>query len=111
MIVPGGGLSDDGTRWIACRPEFFLPVRVLSRLFRRLVIEMLLAAHASAKLAFFGTHAVLADADQLAALLAQLRRSECRVGEDVAILTPRRPGCADFPLPVPHGRASLAVAP
>jgi Putative transposase/Transposase zinc-binding domain len=76
MIVPGGGLSDDGTRWIACRPEFFLPVRVLSRLFRRLVIEMLLAAHASAKLAFFGTHAVLADADQLAALLAQLRRSE-----------------------------------
>jgi hypothetical protein len=45
MIVPGGGLSDDGERWIACRPEFFLPVRVLSRLFRRLVIEMLLAAH------------------------------------------------------------------
>src|SRR4029453_17250163 len=42
MIVPGGGLSDDGSRWIACRPEFFLPVRVLSRLFRRLVIEMLL---------------------------------------------------------------------
>ena len=45
MIVPGGGLSEDGTRWIACRPNFFLAVRVLSRLFRRLVLEMLIAAH------------------------------------------------------------------
>ena len=54
MIVPGGGLSEDGTKWIACRPEFFLPVRVLSRLFRRLVVEMLAAAYASGKLAFFG---------------------------------------------------------
>src|SRR5712692_10056275 len=41
MIVPGGGLSDDGERWIACRPTFFLPVRVLSRLFRRLFLQML----------------------------------------------------------------------
>jgi hypothetical protein len=39
MIVPGGGLSPDGTRWISCRPGFFLPVRVLSRLFRRLFVE------------------------------------------------------------------------
>src|ERR1035437_2900979 len=45
MIVPGGGLSEDGTRWIACRPNFFLAVRVLSRLFRRLVLQMLIAAH------------------------------------------------------------------
>jgi Putative transposase len=45
MIVPGGGLSLDGERWIACRPRFFLPVRVLSRLFRRLVLEKLNAAH------------------------------------------------------------------
>ena len=51
-------------------------MRVLSRLFRRLVIEMLLAAHASAKLAFFGTHVALADADQFAAFLAPLKRSE-----------------------------------
>src|SRR5947208_3389657 len=76
MIVPGGGLSDDGSRWIACRPEFFLPVRVLSRLFRRLVIEMLLAAHDAGKLAFFGAHAALNAADPFAAFLAPLGRSE-----------------------------------
>jgi hypothetical protein len=76
MIVPGGGLSDDGGTWIACRPNFFLPVRVLSRLFRRLVIEMLIAAHDAGKLTFFGKHAALAEAQAFAALLAPLRRSE-----------------------------------
>jgi hypothetical protein len=76
MIVPGGGLSDDGGTWIACRPSFFLPVRVLSRLFRRLVIEMLIAAHDAGKLVFFGEHASLADSGAFAALLAPLRRSE-----------------------------------
>ena len=76
MIVPGGGLSEDRSKWIACRPEFFLPVRVLSRLFRRLVIEMLLAAHDAGKLAFFGQHVARADADQFAAFLAPLKRSE-----------------------------------
>jgi hypothetical protein len=76
MIVPGGGLSDDGSAWLACRPNFFLPVRVLSRLFRRLVIEMLIAAHDAGKLAFFGEHASLAEAQAFAALLAPLRRSE-----------------------------------
>ncbi len=45
MIVPGGGMSPDGTRWIACRPGFFLPVRVLSRLFRRLFLDGLVALH------------------------------------------------------------------
>src|SRR5450631_1336244 len=53
MIVPGGGLSVDGTRWIACRPHFFLPVRVLSRLFRRLFLSMLAKAHAAGQLKFF----------------------------------------------------------
>jgi len=76
MIVPGGGLSEDGSRWIACRPEFFLPVRVLSRLFRRLVIEMLAAAHASGKLVFFGQHAGLVDKDAFAAFLAPLKKCE-----------------------------------
>jgi hypothetical protein len=76
MIVPGGGLSADGERWIACRPNFLLPVRVLSRLFRRLVIEMLMAAHAADKLVFFGTHAGLADAGSFAEFLAPLRRCE-----------------------------------
>jgi hypothetical protein len=50
MIVPGGGLSPDGTRWIACRHGFFLPVRVLSRLFRRLFLEGLAALHGAGKL-------------------------------------------------------------
>ena len=76
MIVPGGGLSADGTRWIACRPNFLLPVRVLSRLFRRLVIEMLVAAHGDGKLVFFGAHAPLIDAAAFAAFLNPLRRSE-----------------------------------
>jgi Putative transposase len=54
MIVPGGGLSEDGTRWIACRPNFPLAVRVLSRLFRRPVLQMLIAAHEAGRLQFFG---------------------------------------------------------
>lgn len=76
MIVPGGGLSPDGSRWIACRPGFFLPVRVLSRLFRRLFIERLLAVHRAGQLAFFGDLAGLADAGTFAAWLAPFRKSE-----------------------------------
>ena len=53
-IVPGGGLSLDGQSWISCRPGFFLPVRVLSRLFRRLFLDKLAAAHAESRLVFFG---------------------------------------------------------
>src|SRR5271157_4988433 len=49
MIVPGGGISLDGQRWVSCRPGFFLPVRVLSRLFRRLFLEKLFAAHAAGR--------------------------------------------------------------
>jgi putative transposase/transposase-like zinc-binding protein len=76
MIVPGGGFSLDGKRWVACRPSFFLPVRVLSRLFRRLFLEKLAAAHAAGKLQFFGNHAPLMDARAFAAYLAPLRNSE-----------------------------------
>ena len=54
MIVPGGGFSADGSKWIACRPRYFLTVEVLSALFRRLFLEMLLAAHAAGQLQFFG---------------------------------------------------------
>ena len=54
LIVPGGGLSPDGSRWIACKPGFFLPVRVLSRLFRRLFLEGLAALHESGRLTVFG---------------------------------------------------------
>ena len=76
MIVPGGGISLDGERWVACRPGFLLPVRVLSRLFRRLFLEKLLAAHRADRLKFFGDHAALADAQAFAAHLAPLRRTE-----------------------------------
>ena len=61
-IVPGGGLSPDGERWVACRPGFFLPVRVLSRLFRRRFLEELAKAHSSGQLHSFGEHAALAGA-------------------------------------------------
>src|SRR5881392_1289547 len=76
MIVPGGGISLDGTRWIACRPNFFLAVRVLSALFRRLVLEKLTDAHQAGKLQFFGKHASLANARAFAAYLAPLRNSK-----------------------------------
>jgi hypothetical protein len=76
MIVPGGGISLDGERWVSCRTGFFLPVRVLSRLFRRLFLERLLAAHRANRLKFFGDHAALADAQTFAANLAPLRRTE-----------------------------------
>ncbi len=91
VIVPGDGLSPDGSRWIACKPGFFLPVRVLSRLFRRLFLEGLAALHEASRLAFFGDLAPLHEAGRLAffgdlapladrsafdAALAPLRRAE-----------------------------------
>jgi Putative transposase/Transposase zinc-binding domain len=72
MIVPGGGVSLDGQRWAACRPGFFLPVRVLSRLF----LEMLAAAHAAGRLQFFGALAKLADPGAFAQYLAPSRKVE-----------------------------------
>src|ERR1700716_878002 len=76
MIVPGGGLSMDGSRWISCKPDFFLPVLVLAKLFRRLMLEKLLAAHQAGRLQFFGSLAYLADGKAFAAYLAPLRRAE-----------------------------------
>jgi hypothetical protein len=75
-IVPGGGVSPDGTSWIACRPGFFLPVRVLSRLFRRLMLHRLVAAHTQGALRFFGDHAALHDGDAFRAFLKPLRRAD-----------------------------------
>ncbi len=76
MIVPGGGFSLDGKRWVSSRPDFFLPVRVLSRLFRRLFLKKLAAASAAGELKFFNDHASLADPQKFAAFLAPLRKSE-----------------------------------
>ena len=72
-IVPGGGLSLDGQRWVACKSGFFLPVRVLSRLFRRLLLEKLSAAHHAGRLQFLGAHQNLADTPAFADYLAPLR--------------------------------------
>ena len=76
MIVPGGGISPDGERWVSCRPGFFLPVRVLSRLFRRLFLDQLAAAHDAGRLRFFGEHQHLADAQVFARTLRPLRKIE-----------------------------------
>jgi hypothetical protein len=76
MIAPGGGVSLDGLRWVACRPGFFLPVRVLSRLFRRLFLEKLIVAFDAGQLQFFGAHADLAARDAFTAFLTPLRTTE-----------------------------------
>jgi Transposase zinc-binding domain/Putative transposase len=76
MIAPGGGVSLDGLQWVACRPGFFLPVRVLSRLFRRLFLEKLIVAFDAGQLQFFGAHADLAARDAFTAFVTPLRTTE-----------------------------------
>ena len=90
MIVAGGGISLDGTRWVHCKPALLLPVRLLSRLFRRLFLAALVDAHAAGRLAFFGEIANLRRREAFNAHLVPLKRKKCRVGEDVATLTPHR---------------------
>ena len=75
-IVPGGGISPDGKTWVACRPGFFLPVRVLSRLFRRRFLEELQRLHGANQLRFFGEHADLTDASAFKRWMAPLRQCE-----------------------------------
>jgi predicted Zn-ribbon and HTH transcriptional regulator len=76
MIVPGGGLSADGSQWLPCRKTFFVPVRVLSRLFRRRFLEGLIRLHRDDRLAFFGDKAGLADQAAFDAFLEPWRKSE-----------------------------------
>jgi hypothetical protein len=97
ILVPGGEISPDGQLWISCRPGFFLPVRVLSRLFRRLFLEQLSAAYLAGQLQFFDNQAALADPKAFEDHLAPLHKTECRVGGDVAAPTHHRSGRADFP--------------
>ena len=75
-VVPGGGLSVDGEHWISCRPGFFLPVRVLSRLLRRLFLSQLQAAFDAGHLHFFNSLESLRDPAAFARYLAPLRRAE-----------------------------------
>jgi hypothetical protein len=76
MIVPGGGISLDGKRWVSCRPKFFLAVPVLACLFRGLFLHKLLAAHRAGRLTFFGTHAHLNNTRAFAAYLAPLHKTK-----------------------------------
>jgi len=76
MIVPGGGISLDGERWVSCRTGFFLPVRVLSRLFRRPFLDKLKTAHQAGRLQFFGDLAPLAERKAFAAYLTPLHSTE-----------------------------------
>ena len=75
-VVPGGGISPDGSRWIACRPGFFLPVKVLSRLFRRLFLEALQKAFAAGNLRFYSQLEPLRDAKAFAQYLAPVAQAE-----------------------------------
>ena len=75
-VVPGGGISPDQRRWIACRPGFFLPVRVLSRLFRRLFLEQLQKAFDQGQLQFFGDLEPWKDAEDFARYLAPWKDAE-----------------------------------
>ena len=76
MIVPGGGLSPGGIRWVACKPGFFLHVRVLARLFRRLFLEGLLELHRAGQLTFFGDLECLKQVDAFAEWLAPFRKTD-----------------------------------
>jgi hypothetical protein len=80
MIVPGGGIANDGSRWISCKPNFLLRVRVLSKLFQRLMLTKLAEAQAVGRLQFFDIHAHLADAKAFAAFLP---RSGRRAGSSI----------------------------
>ena len=75
-VVPGGGISLKTARWVHCRPNFFLPVRVLSRLFRRLFLEGLAALHAAGELQFFGDLSRLTEPSMFTEYLASTRRCE-----------------------------------
>ena len=74
MIVPGGGIALDGSRWLSCRSRFFLPWRVLAKLFRRLMLEKLVVAHAAGHLQFFGQHSHLAERAAFTVFMAPLRK-------------------------------------
>jgi hypothetical protein len=99
MIVPGGGISADGSRWVSCRPNFFLPVPVLSRLFRGLFLAKLRAAHQTGRLKFFGVHAHLDDARAFKAYLAANPVAQCTVRS----FTPAR-------APILRGKATASTA-
>ena len=105
MIVPGGGISLDGTHWVRCKPGFLLPVRVLSRLFRRLFLAALADAHAAGRLRFFGEIAGLCRREAFAAHLAPLKRKNWFVYAKPPFAGPRSGARLSRPL---HSRVAIA---
>jgi hypothetical protein len=89
MIVAGGGLSADGDRWVKCRKNFFLSVRVLSRLYRRLIVEGLVKLHKAGRLQFYGRHANLASRGAFEAFLKPLRKIDWVVYAKAPFAGPR----------------------
>jgi hypothetical protein len=89
-IVPGGGISPDDTRWISCRPDFFLPVRVLSRLFRRLFLKYLEKAFDSGKLQFYASLRKLEDRREFRSYLAPLKKTQWVVYAKAPFAGPRQ---------------------
>jgi len=89
-VVPGGGLSQDGTRWVPCRPRFFLPVRVLSRLFRRLFLDGLNKAFQRGDLQFHGQLQHLADPQAFQDYLKRCRSTDWVVHSKTHSYTPQR---------------------
>ena len=79
MIVPGGGLSTDGSKWVTSHKTFFLPVRVLSRLYRGLILEGLAKLHKAGKLYFYGDHADLVDHAAFDSFLQPLHKTDWAV--------------------------------
>ena len=99
MIVPGGGISLDGERWVSSRPAFLLPVRILSKLFRRLFLTGLIELHAAGRLQFFTKHAGLSEPRAFAHYLAPIRKKKW-----VVFAGPRR--CSPICRATPTGSPS-----
>ena len=90
MIVPGGGISPDGKRWVSCRPKYLLPVPVLSERFKRQFLKRLRAAHEAGSLKFFGEHRHLADRKAFATYLAPLKKTKWYVNTKRPFAGPRQ---------------------
>ncbi len=107
-VVPGGGIAPDDKRWVSCRPGFFLPVRVLSKLFRRVFLEKLIAAHEAGHLQFFGVHRHLADTRDFADYLRPLRNIDWVVYASAPSPDPRR--CSPISAVTPTASPSPTAA-
>jgi hypothetical protein len=108
MIAAGGGISLDGTRWVRCKPGFLLPVRVLSRLFRRLFRAALVHAHAAGGPAFFGEIEGLRRREAFAAYLAPLMRKNWFAYASRSSLDPKQ--CSPISPATPIASPSRTVA-